>query len=122
MKDFRTLKVWERGHALVLSVYKLTSTFPKEERYGLTSQLRRATSSIPMNIAEGCGRPGDGDFYRFLSIAMGSAVEAEYLLLLSFDLKLISNDSYTSVNESILEVQRMLGALIRKVQTARTRD
>ena len=116
------LKVWERAHALALSVYKITRTYPKEELYGLTSQLRRAVASIPTNIAEGCGRVGEGDFYRFLSIAMGSAIELEYLLLLSCDLELISKDSHKVVNDKTLEVQRMLGSLIRKVQIARGRE
>lgn len=122
MKDFRTLKVWERAHALTLSVYKLTAAYPPGERYGLTSQLRRAASSIPTNIAEGCGRTGDAEFARFLSIAMGSAIELEYLLLLSCDLKLIAGESHKAANSSILEVQRMLGALIRKLQLARAKS
>jgi four helix bundle protein len=119
VKDFRRLKVWERAHALTISVYKLTAAYPKEELYGITSQMRRAAASIPTNIAEGCGRTGDGDF---LSIAMGSAIEVEYLLLLSCDLKLICGDSYEVINQSTLEVQRMLGSLIRKVQIARTQS
>ena len=75
VKDFRTLKVWERAHLLALSVYRLTQGFPKEELYGITSQMRRSGSSIAANIAEGCGRSGNGEFHRFLNVAMGSAVE-----------------------------------------------
>ena len=85
MKDFRQLKVWEKAHHLALEVYKTTATFPKEEIYGLTSQLRRASVSIPTNIAEGCGRNTNADFARFLQIAMGSASETEYELILAHD-------------------------------------
>ena len=118
VKDFRTLKVWERAHLLALSVYRLTQGFPREELYGITSQMRRSGSSIAANIAEGCGRSGNGEFHRFLNIAMGSAVELEYFLLLARDLALISSESYASVNDQTVEVQRMLGALIRKVEAA----
>jgi four helix bundle protein len=86
MKDFRQLKVWAKSHELALSIYRVTNDFPREERYGLTSQIRRSTTSIPTNIAEGCGRNTDADFARFLQMAMGSANETEYQLLLSHDL------------------------------------
>lgn len=119
MKDFRTLKVWERAHLLALSVYQLTRAFPQEELYGITSQMRRSGSSIAANIAEGCGRSGNGEFHRFLSSAMGSAVELEYFLLLARDLALVPGESYEKVNEQIVELQRMLGSLIRKVEVAR---
>jgi four helix bundle protein len=89
MKSFRGLKVWHSAHQLTLAVYKATAKFPKEELYALTSQMRRAASSIPANIAEGCGRGTDADFGRFLQIALGSASELEYHLLLAFDLKLL---------------------------------
>ena len=83
MKDFRQLKVWDKSHELALSIYRATKDFPKEELYGLTSQIRRASMSIPTNIAEGCGRNTDADFARFLQMAMGSASETEYHLLLA---------------------------------------
>jgi four helix bundle protein len=86
MRDFRNLQVWEKAHALALSVYKATVSFPKEELYGLTSQIRRSSTSIPTNIAEGCGRNGDAELARFMSIGMGSASELEYQLLLAHDL------------------------------------
>ena len=86
MKDFRNLVVWQKSHKLTLDVYEATRKFPKEELYGLVSQLRRACSSIPCNIAEGCGRRGNGEFHRFLQIATGSASEVEYQLLLAHEL------------------------------------
>ena len=91
MRDFRELKVWEKAHLLTLKIYKVTKGYPKEELYGLTSQLRRACVSIPTNIAEGCVRSSDADFARFLYIALGSTSELEYLIVLSNDLKFIEN-------------------------------
>ena len=89
MKDFHELKVWQKAHQLTLAVYQITASFPREERFGLISQLRRCSASIAANLAEGCGRNGDAEFARFCSIAMGSASELEYHLLLAKDLKLI---------------------------------
>jgi four helix bundle protein len=89
MKDFRELQVWRKAHELTLAVYQITASFPREELYGLTAQLRRAGSSIAANLAEGCGRNGDAELARFCSMAMGSASELEYHLLLARDLKLI---------------------------------
>jgi len=89
MKDFHELKVWRKAHELTLAVYQVTTGFPREERFGLTSQLRRCSASIPANLAEGCGRSGDAEFARFCSIAMGSASELEYHLLLAKDLNLL---------------------------------
>lgn len=80
MRDFRELKVWEKSHQLTLAIYKITAIFPREELYGLTIQIRRASASIPANIAEGCGRNGVAELARFLHIAMGSASELEYHL------------------------------------------
>jgi four helix bundle protein len=94
MRDFRELKVWQKAHQLTLAIYQTTASFPREERYGLTSQLRRACSSIPANLAEACGRNGDAEFARFCSIAMGSASELEYHLLLARDLKLLQAGEY----------------------------
>jgi four helix bundle protein len=92
MKDFRQLKVWDKSHQLALAVYKATKEFPKEELYGLTSQIRRASMSIPTHIAEGCGRNIVADFARFLQIAMGSASETEYQLILACDLEFLPKD------------------------------
>jgi four helix bundle protein len=96
MQDFRKLAVWQKSHELTLSLYELTGTFPREEMYGLTSQVRRASSSIPANIAEGCGRDGDAELSRFLQISMGSASELEYHLLLARDLKYLTAEDYQS--------------------------
>lgn len=119
MRDFRQLKVWERAHELTLLTYRATAGFPKSELYGITSQMRRASSAIPANIAEGCGRSGNGDLHRFLSIALGSAVELEYFALLSRDLGYLSNFTYDELHANVLEVERMLAALVRKVEAAR---
>jgi four helix bundle protein len=86
MRDFRTRKVWQKAHQVTLRVYGATRTFPKDELYGLTSQIRRYAASIPTNVAEACGRSGGAEFARFLNIAMGSASELEYQLLLARDL------------------------------------
>ena len=119
MKDFRDLKVWEKSHRLALEVYDLTAAFPNGERYGLTAQMRRAASSIPANIAEGCGRSSNGELSRFLYMAMGSACELEYHELLAKDLKLITTDDHRRVESRTVEIKRMLAALIAKVNSDR---
>jgi four helix bundle protein len=119
MKDFRQLKVWEKSHQLALAIYKITKEFPKEELYGLTSQIRRASMSIPTNIAEGCGRHTDADFARFLQMAMGSASETEYQLILAHDLDFLSNDSYEQLRNEAEEVKRMLASLLKTLRTNR---
>ncbi len=116
MKNFRDLKVWQKSHELTLSIYKITKTFPKEELYGLTSQMRRASSSIPANIAEGCGRQGNSEFARFLQIAFGSANELEYHLILSRDLQFIDSGQHQKIENQLLEVKRMLASLLAKVR------
>lgn len=116
MQNFRELMVWRKGHELVLDVYRASSAFPKNELYGLTSQLRRAASSVPANIAEGCGRGSSTDFARFLQIAMGSACELEYHLLLAFDLGLLQQQEHLRLTDRVGEVKRMLTALIAKVR------
>jgi len=93
MKDFRSLVVWEKSHRLVLEIYGLIPSFPKDERYGLVDQIRRAAVSIPANIAEGCARGSDADFARFIQIAMGSASELEYELLLAKELGFVNDAS-----------------------------
>ena len=120
MKDFRDLKVWEKAHALVLSCYEATASFPKHEMFGLVSQIRRAGSSVPANLAEGCGRRGNGELHRFLQIAMGSASELEYHLLLSRDLKFLNSQEYEKLHAQVEEVKRMLASLTRKVDLERS--
>src|SRR5579863_4615071 len=115
VKDFHELKVWQKAHALTLSVYRVTAEFPREELYGLTSQLRRASASIAANLAEGCGRSGDAEFARFCSMAMGSASELEYHLLLAKDLKLIKTADYDQLAPRAIELKRMLTALLQKL-------
>ena len=119
MKDFRQLQVWEKSHQLALAVYKATREFPKEELYGLTSQIRRASMSVPTNIAEGCGRYTDAEFARFLQIAMGSASETEYQLLLGKDLRFLSNELYKKLHNDVEEVKRMLASLIITIRAER---
>lgn len=119
MQDFHMLKVWEKAHQLTLDVYHITVAFPKEELYGLTSQIRRASSSIPANIAEGCGRGGNAEFRQFLQIAMGSASELEYHLLLARDLHYLTPADYDRLTASVIEIKKMLTALIVKVKSAR---
>ena len=119
MKDFRQLKVWEKSHQLALAIYKVTAKFPKEEIYGLTSQVRRASMSIPTNIAEGCGRNTDADFARFLQMAMGSASETEYQLLLSLDLGFLNKEQYDKLNLDVTEVKRMLASLLKTIRADR---
>lgn len=115
MQDFRNLGVWKRAHRLTLAVYTLTAGFPAEERFGLTSQMRRCATSVPSNIAEGCGRRSDADFGRFLHIAMGSASELEYQLLLAHDLNFIKESTYRTHTNQINEIKRMLGGLLKKL-------
>lgn len=117
MKDFRQLKVWEKAHQLALAIYKATKEFPKEELYGLTSQIRRSSMSIPTNIAEGCGRFTNADFARFLQMAMGSASEAEYQLILARDLGFLSNDVYEKLHNDTEEVKRMLASLLKTIRS-----
>jgi len=119
MKDFRQLKVWERSHQLALEVYKATKNFPREELYGLTSQIRRSSMSIPTNIAEGCGRFTDADFARFLQIAMGSASETEYQLILAHDLGFLNKERYDTLNTDVTEVKRMLASLLKTLRADR---
>jgi len=118
MKDFRELKVWHKAHELTLAVYQATAAFPKAELYGLTSQMRRATVSIPANIAEGCGRGSDAELARFLQIALGSASELEYHLLLSHDLSLLPPDDYQKLHTQTVEVKRMLAPFINKLRNS----
>jgi four helix bundle protein len=119
MKDFRQLAIWQRSHQLTLAIYKLTRTFPSDERYGVTAQLRRAIASVPANIAEGCGRDSEPELKRFLDIAHGSASEADYHLLLSADLQYLTDEEYRPLAREIGELKRMIGAFARKLKADR---
>jgi four helix bundle protein len=110
------LDAWKKAHALVLGVYALTASFPSEERYGLTSQLRRAASSVPANIAEGFGRSTTRDFLRHLDIANGSLEETRYFLILARDLRHLSPEDFSRVREQADEVGRLLGGLMQSLR------
>lgn len=116
MQDFKKLVVWQKAHDLTLDVYRATAPFPATEIYGLTSQMRRSSASIPANIAEGCGRDGNVEFARFVQIAFGSASELEYQLLLAHDLGYLDADRFSTLTTQIVEVKRMLGGLLRKLR------
>lgn len=116
MKDFRTLHVWRKAHELTLAVYKATAEFPSEEKFGLTSQMRRSSASIPTNIAEGCGRGSDKDFHRFLLIAFASASELDYQVILAADLKLLPQSAQKELESTVIEVRRMLAVLMRRIK------
>jgi four helix bundle protein len=115
MRDFRELKVWEKAHALTLRLYTLTRTFPRDEQYGLTAQIRRAAASIGANIAEGSGRRTSRDFARYLQVALGSASELQYHLVLAADLQLVSRADYEQLDGGMVEVKRMLTGFIKKL-------
>ena len=115
MRNFRKYQVWELGHQITLDVYKLTTNFPKDEQYGLTSQMRRASSSVPANIAEGCGRESEAEFKRFLVIASGSATELEYFLILVKDLNFISEENINELVGKVDQLKRSLNKLISKI-------
>jgi four helix bundle protein len=112
MGDFRNLRVWQRAHEVTLEVYAETRGFPKEERYRLTNQLRRAAASVPANIAEGCGRNGDAELARFLTIAKGSASELDYLLLLAHDLGYLKTSRYEQFADEVHAISRMLANFV----------
>lgn len=119
MKDFRNLQVWQKAHLLTLASYKITGTFPRQETYGMTSQIRRCAASIAANISEGCGKRGNGEFQRFLNIATGSASELKYHFLLARDLGFIDEMSYGRLHDDAVEVKKMLASLSRKVEAER---
>jgi four helix bundle protein len=116
MQDYKSLKVWQKAHQIVINIYKITKLFPKEELFCLVSQIRRAAISIPANIAEGAGRGSRIDFNRFLQISFGSISELEYELMLSNELGYINKDSYKKIEASIEEVKKMLSGLIKSIK------
>lgn len=116
MQDFRKLDVWKRAHLLTLSIYRASKTFPKEELFGLTSQIRRCAVSIEANIAEGCGRGSKQDFARFLQIAFGSASELECHLLIALDLDLVNKNTHEILEGEAQGIKRMLTGLVGKIR------
>lgn len=115
MQDFRNLGVWKKAHQLTLSIYKITAEFPNSEVYGLTSQMRRSAASVPTNLAEGCGRDGNAELRRFANIALGSASELHYQLILAHDLKYLSDEAFKQLEIDVAEVKRMLVGFINKL-------
>ncbi len=116
MRDYKKYDIWKLSHFLTLEIYKITEGFPKEEVFGLTSQIRRASSSIGINIVEGCGRGSDEDFKRFLRNASGSAFEVEYILLLSKDLNYISEEKFLELSPKAEELKMKISKLILKIE------
>jgi four helix bundle protein len=116
MQDYRQLKVWQKSHSLVLRIYTVTATFPEPERYGLTSQMRRAVASVPANIAGGCGRAGQAELRQFLYTSVGSASELEYFLRLARDLRFLTEKQQEALDTSVREIKRMLAGLIQRVE------
>ena len=115
MKDFRKLKVWENSHKLALNIYEVTKSFPDSEKFGLTSQLRRAATSVPTNIAEGCGFDSDAQLKRFLHIASGSTSETEYLIILAAELGYLQN--MDELLNEVNQVKKMLNAFTKTLNT-----
>ena len=116
MSDYKKYDIWKLSHFLTLEIYKITEDFPKEEVFGLTSQIRRASSSVGINIVEGCGRGSDEDFKRFLRNASGSAFEVEYILLLSKDLNYISEEKFLELSPKAEELKIKISKLILKIE------
>lgn len=119
MNNFKDLIVWRKSRELVKFLYELTVKFPQEEKYGLVSQIRRSAISIPSNIAEGCGKSSSKEFTRFLEIANSSCYEIETQIIISTDLRFITDDDFISVNEKIQEIQKMLFALRKSVNKSK---
>ena len=115
MRDFKELKVWQKAHRMVLEVYAKSRAFPDNERFGLTAHLRKSATSIPSNIAEGCGRDGERELARFFSIAAGSASETQYQLLLARDLGYLSPEDHRQLDTHVSEVRRMLATFMQKL-------
>ena len=117
MRNYHDLKVWQKTHQLTLDVYRSTKNFPKDEMYGLTMQIRRACVSIEANLAEGCGRTGDGEFGRFIKISAGSASEVDCHFLIARDLKYLGAEEYEGLRTRLEEIRRMLTALLQTIES-----
>lgn len=112
MRDFRKLTVWHKGHQTVLVIYRATQYFPEDERYSLTSQIRRAAVSLPANIAEGCDKHTDAECAQHMQISMEAASELEHHLLLAYDLNYIDMEAYSLINERVIEFKHTLVSFI----------
>lgn len=120
MQDFKTINTWQRAYAFTLKVYQATFSFPEEEKFGLTSQLRRATASIPINISEGAGRISKRDFANFVQIALGSSSEVECELMLARDLGYLNDSTYISLDKELKEIRRMMYAFRKSLLTKKS--
>lgn len=116
MQDYRKLQVWERPHHLTIQVYKIPNNFPREELFGLASQIKRVISSVPVNIAEGSGRNSNKEFAQFLNISLGSLNESTYFMLLAKDLNYINVELFEKLNNECNEIKAMLISLIMKIR------
>ena len=116
MQDFKNLVVWQRAHRLAWDVYDVSQGFPVEERFGLTSQLRRSSVSVATNIAEGSGRGSDADFARFVQISIGSVSELEYQLLLARDLSCLTHSHWSYLTGEAVEIRKMLTGLLARLK------
>ncbi len=116
MVNYKNYKVWQKSHSLVFEIYKILRVFPKEEQFNLVSQIRRATLSIPTNIAEGCGRETQKEFIRFLYISSGSAHELDYLIMVSSELNIIPKEIAEPLLNEINQIKKMLAGLIKKIK------
>jgi four helix bundle protein len=116
MRNYEDLEVWQKAHALTIQLYRITSSFPRAEMFGLTSQIRRAAGSIGANLAEGCGRWGEAEFARYVQIAMGSGSELQNHLRLANDLGFVSESDYSASIKAIVGVRQMLTALLQTLR------
>lgn len=116
MKTFRDLLIWQKAMALVTTCYSTTNNFPKEEIFGLTSQIRRCSISIPSNISEGFGRNTNKDYYRFLTIALGSLFEFQTQIEIAYNLNYISEEIFNQLYEDSRELERMMSSFMNKIK------
>ena len=117
MRNFQELSIWQRSHLLTLKIYSVSKNFPKDEMFGITSQMRRSSSSIPTNIAEGCGRNSNSEMKRFLVISTGSSSELEYQLILAKDLQFLSQTTYKELHNELIAIRKMIFAFIKNLKT-----
>ncbi len=115
MRNFLNLEIWKKSHLLTLKIYKTTKQFPKDEIFGLTSQMRRSSSSIPTNIAEGCGRNSNPQLINFLQISTGSCSELQYQIILCKELSYINEDIFNELHNEVIDVRRMIFAYLNKL-------